>query len=181
MKLYLHISYIAQNSFHFDEIFHRKFKLPILVLLKKFVKALFTSKLHRAELELLSFLTRFLTENSKFQFWFCVLLRWHLVSILDTFGTNIDLPLKRSRETLEEDGSEESAKKKTKREELAASSAASSNSTSSSNSPSMNSKPSRGTRGSLSERADKGNKTSKRSNSAASEKKGSPPSSATNR
>lgn len=86
---------------------------------------------------------------------------------------------KRSRETLEDDGSDESAKKKTKREELATS-AASSNSNSSSNSPSMNSKPSRGTRGSLSERADKGSKTSKRSNSAASEKKGSPPSSATN-
>ena len=142
VKLCLHLSYITQNSFHFDEIFHRKLKIPILV---------------------------------------CVLFRRHLMSILDTFGTKIDLPLKRSRETLEEDGSEESAKKKTKREELATSSAASSNSTSSSNSPSMNSKPSRGTRGSLSERADKGNKTSKRSNSAASEKKGSPPSSATNR
>ena len=31
MKLCLHLSYIAQISFHFDEIFHRKFKLPILV------------------------------------------------------------------------------------------------------------------------------------------------------
>ena len=31
MKLCLHLSYIAQNSFHFDEIFHRKLKIPILV------------------------------------------------------------------------------------------------------------------------------------------------------
>ena len=31
MKLCLHLSYIAQNSFHFDEIFHRKVKIPILV------------------------------------------------------------------------------------------------------------------------------------------------------
>ena len=30
MKLCLHLSYIAQNSFHFDEIFHRNFKIPIL-------------------------------------------------------------------------------------------------------------------------------------------------------
>ena len=31
VKLCLHLSYIAQNSFHFDEIFHRKFKIPISV------------------------------------------------------------------------------------------------------------------------------------------------------
>ena len=31
MKLCLHLSYIAQNSFHFDEIFHRKFKISISV------------------------------------------------------------------------------------------------------------------------------------------------------
>ena len=31
MKLCLHLSYIAQNSFHFDKIFHRKFKIPISV------------------------------------------------------------------------------------------------------------------------------------------------------
>ena len=37
------------HSFHFDEIFHRKFK-TILVLLKKFRETLFTSKLHCAEL-----------------------------------------------------------------------------------------------------------------------------------
>ena len=29
VKLCLHSSYIAQNSFPFDEIFHRKFKIPI--------------------------------------------------------------------------------------------------------------------------------------------------------
>ena len=33
VKLCLHLSYIVQNSFHFDEIFHMKFKLPILVYL----------------------------------------------------------------------------------------------------------------------------------------------------
>ena len=32
VKLCLRLSYIVQNSFHFDEIFHIKFKLPILVL-----------------------------------------------------------------------------------------------------------------------------------------------------
>ena len=31
VELCLHLSYIAHNSFHFDEIFHIKFKLPILV------------------------------------------------------------------------------------------------------------------------------------------------------
>ena len=31
VKLCLRLSYIVQNSFHFDEIFHIKFKLPILV------------------------------------------------------------------------------------------------------------------------------------------------------
>ena len=31
MKLCLHLTYLAQISFHFDEIFHRKFKIPILV------------------------------------------------------------------------------------------------------------------------------------------------------
>ena len=29
VKVCLHLSYIARNSFHFDEIFHRKFKIPI--------------------------------------------------------------------------------------------------------------------------------------------------------
>ena len=31
VKLCLYLSFIAQNSFHFDEIFHRKFKIPILI------------------------------------------------------------------------------------------------------------------------------------------------------
>ena len=31
VKFCLHLSYKVQNSFHFDEIFHIKFKLPILV------------------------------------------------------------------------------------------------------------------------------------------------------
>ena len=31
VKLCLHLGYIVKNSFHFDEIFHIKFKLPILV------------------------------------------------------------------------------------------------------------------------------------------------------
>ena len=31
VKVCWHLSYLAQNSFHFDEIFHRKFKIPILV------------------------------------------------------------------------------------------------------------------------------------------------------
>ena len=31
MKFWLHLTYIAQNSFHFDEIFHRKFKIPISI------------------------------------------------------------------------------------------------------------------------------------------------------
>ena len=30
VKLCLHLSYIEQNSFHFDEIFHIRFKIPIL-------------------------------------------------------------------------------------------------------------------------------------------------------
>ena len=30
VKLCLHLSYVEQKSFHFDEIFHRKFKTPIL-------------------------------------------------------------------------------------------------------------------------------------------------------
>ena len=50
VKLCFHLSYIVQNSFHFDEIFHRKFQIPILVLSKKFCETLFTSKLHSAEL-----------------------------------------------------------------------------------------------------------------------------------
>ena len=50
VKLCFRLSYIVQNSFHFDEIFHRKFQIPILVLLTKFRETLFTSKLHSAEL-----------------------------------------------------------------------------------------------------------------------------------
>ena len=32
VQFYLHLSYIVQISFHFDEIFHRKFKIPILAM-----------------------------------------------------------------------------------------------------------------------------------------------------
>ena len=41
VKLCLHLSYIVQNSFHFDEIFHMKFKIPILLfmLLKRHLVA----------------------------------------------------------------------------------------------------------------------------------------------
>ena len=34
MKLCLHLNYIVQNSFHFDEIFDRKFKIPILICME---------------------------------------------------------------------------------------------------------------------------------------------------
>ena len=80
---------------------------------------------------------------------------------------------KRTREASEEDVNDESVKKKTKREEIT-----SSNSNSSSIGP-TSSKPSRGTRGSLSEKVEKGGKTSKRGSSAAEKKANSPPASAT--
>ena len=36
VKICLHLSYISQNSFHFYEIFHRKFKkIPILGFIEK--------------------------------------------------------------------------------------------------------------------------------------------------
>ena len=37
VKLCVHLSYIAQTSFHFDETFHRNFKIPIVVLKRHLV------------------------------------------------------------------------------------------------------------------------------------------------
>ena len=93
VKLCLHLSYIAQNSFHFDEIFHRKFKTPILVLLKKFRETLFISTLQSTKCRTPFILERFFTEKSNSQFWFCMLLRRHLVAILGNIETKITLPL----------------------------------------------------------------------------------------
>ena len=44
VKLCLHLSYIVQNSFHFDEIFHKKKNH------EKIRESLFTFKLHSTEL-----------------------------------------------------------------------------------------------------------------------------------
>ena len=77
VKLCLHLSYALQNSFHFDEIFHKKKNH------EKICESLFTFKLHTTEL--LSFWLDFAQkiQNSIWR---------HLAVISGTIGTKVDLP-----------------------------------------------------------------------------------------
>ena len=91
VKLCLHLAFIVQNSFHFDEIFHIKFKIPILQKSLKnssnFVyifSYIVQNSFHFDEIFHIKF---------KLPILFCMLLIWHLVAILSTIETKIDLPL----------------------------------------------------------------------------------------
>ena len=69
----------AQNSFHFDDIFHRKFQIPILVLLKKFRETLFTFNLSNADLP--SIWRDFLLKIPNSNFGFIEKISWNFVYI----------------------------------------------------------------------------------------------------
>ena len=71
--------------------FHRKFKIPNFFFGKSSVK-LYLHLSYKAKNSFL-FWRDF---SQKFQFWFCVAIRRHLVSIFGNFGTKIDLPLQQN-------------------------------------------------------------------------------------